>query len=68
VSEAPGGAHRDHDLSARNLGDALRRHLAELMLQSPEKLRDERYRKFRGIGSYIESGGKDGAAPPAAAE
>ena len=68
VSEAPGGAHRDHDLTARNLGDALRRHLAELMLQSPEKLRDERYRKFRGIGSYIESGGKDGAAPPAAAE
>ena len=60
VPEAPGGAHRDHDFSARSLGDALRRHLAELLLQSPEWLRDDRYRKFRGMGAYIESGGKDG--------
>jgi acetyl-CoA carboxylase carboxyl transferase subunit alpha len=60
IPEAPGGAHRDHDLSARQLGDALRRHLADLLLQSPEWLRDDRYRKFRGMGAYIESGGKDG--------
>jgi acetyl-CoA carboxylase carboxyl transferase subunit alpha len=59
IPEAPGGAHRDHDLSARQLGDALRRHLADLLLQSPEWLRDDRYRKFRGMGAYIESGGKD---------
>src|SRR3954471_18028204 len=57
VAEAPGGAHRDHDLSARQLGDALRRHLADLLLQSPEWLREDRYRKFRGMGAYIESGG-----------
>jgi acetyl-CoA carboxylase carboxyl transferase subunit alpha len=60
IPEAPGGAHRDHDLSARHLGDALRRHLADLLLQSPEWLRQDRYRKFRGMGAYIESGGKDG--------
>ena len=39
IREAPGGAHRDHDLTARNLGEALRRHLAELTLLSPEALR-----------------------------
>jgi acetyl-CoA carboxylase carboxyl transferase subunit alpha len=60
IPEPPGGAHRDHDMSARHLGDALRRHLADLLLQSPEWLREDRYRKFRGMGAYIESGGKDG--------
>src|SRR5206468_224459 len=30
VAESPGGAHRDHDLTASNLGAALRRHLGEL--------------------------------------
>jgi acetyl-CoA carboxylase carboxyl transferase subunit alpha len=58
VAEAPGGAHRDHDLTARNLGDALRKHLAELLLQPADKLRDERYQKFRGMGAFVESGGK----------
>src|SRR3954464_13739612 len=71
VAEAPGGAHRDHDVSARNLGDALRRHLAELMLLPPDTLREDRYRKFRHMGAYIESGGEPGSkngASPAAAE
>ncbi len=35
VREAPGGAHRDPALTARNLGEALRRHLAELRRLSP---------------------------------
>jgi acetyl-CoA carboxylase carboxyl transferase subunit alpha len=56
VAEAPGGAHRDHALSSGNLGDALRRHLAELILQPAEKLREERYQKFRGIGAFVASG------------
>src|SRR4029450_11925169 len=30
VPEAPGGAHRDFDLTAKNLGTALRRHLGAL--------------------------------------
>jgi acetyl-CoA carboxylase carboxyl transferase subunit alpha len=61
VAESPGGAHRDHGLTARNLGDVLRRHLAELMLQTPAKLREDRYQKFRGIGSFVESGDGAGA-------
>jgi acetyl-CoA carboxylase carboxyl transferase subunit alpha len=66
IPEAPGGAHRDHDRTARNLGDAIRKHLAELLLQPPDKLRDDRYQKFRGMGSFIESGGKE--AGPTAVE
>ncbi|MEA2698557.1 MAG: acetyl-CoA carboxylase carboxyl transferase subunit alpha [Myxococcales bacterium] len=60
VPEAPGGAHRDHALTARNLGDALRRHVAELLMQPPAKLREDRYQKFRGIGSFVESGSGSG--------
>src|SRR6516225_3611065 len=58
VPEAAGGAHRDHDLTARNLGDALRRHLAELLLLPGEMLRQDRYKKFRHMGAFVESGGK----------
>lgn len=57
VPEAPGGAHRDHDLTARNLGDAIRRHLAELLVLPPQELRDRRYAKFRRMGAFVESGG-----------
>src|SRR5262249_44255568 len=65
VPESPGGAHRDHDLTARNLGDALRRHLAELLLLPPERLREDRYRKSRHMGASVESGAGGAAAPPA---
>jgi len=64
VPEAPGGAHRDHDLAARNLGDALRKHLAELMLLPQETVRAQRYAKFRRMGAFVEDGGGgDGPAP-----
>ena len=63
IPEAPGGAHRDHDLTARNLGETLRRHLAELSAMSPEALRADRYAKFRHMGAFVESGDK--AAKPA---
>jgi len=63
IPEAPGGAHRDHDLTARNLGETLRRHLSELSAMSPEALRADRYAKFRHMGAFVESGDK--AAPPA---
>jgi acetyl-CoA carboxylase alpha subunit len=57
VPESAGGAHRDHEQTARNLGDVIRRHLAELILLPPETLRDRRYEKFRRIGQFVESGG-----------
>jgi acetyl-CoA carboxylase carboxyl transferase subunit alpha len=62
IPEASGGAHRDHDRTAFNLGEALRRHLTELGALSPEALRADRYRKFRHMGAFVESGDKGTAA------
>jgi hypothetical protein len=36
------------------------------MLQPPDKLRADRYAKFRRMGAYIESGGRDAGQSPAA--
>jgi acetyl-CoA carboxylase carboxyl transferase subunit alpha len=58
VAEAPGGAHRDHDVSAKTLAEALGRHLKELYYLKPEELRADRYKKFRHMGAFVESGDK----------
>lgn len=55
VAEAPGGAHRDPRLTAERLGNALRRHLAELKQLTPEQLVEDRYAKFRALGVFEES-------------
>ena len=55
IPEAPGGAHRDFDLTAQNLAAAIRRHLAELMPLSPQALKDQRYDKYRRMGAFVES-------------
>lgn len=59
VAEAPGGAHRDFDLTARNLRDAIGRHLAALLPVPAQRLKDERYDKYRRMGMFVESGGID---------
>ena len=56
VNEAPGGAHRDHAVTARNLGDAIRQHLAELIMLPAETLQSRRYAKFRRMGAFVEGG------------
>jgi acetyl-CoA carboxylase carboxyl transferase subunit alpha len=55
VPEAPGGAHRDFDATARNLGSAIRRNLAELWALPPDRLRELRYQKYRAMGAFVES-------------
>jgi acetyl-CoA carboxylase carboxyl transferase subunit alpha len=60
VPEAPGGAHRDFDLTAGNLGRALQRHLTELGALPADQLRGLRYQKFRQMGAFVEAGGRDG--------
>jgi acetyl-CoA carboxylase carboxyl transferase subunit alpha len=59
VPEAPGGAHRDFDVTARNLATAIRECLAELMPLSAKSLKDQRYNKYRRMGAFIEAGGPD---------
>ena len=55
VDEPEGGAHRDYETAAFNLGSALRRNLAKLVEQPVDQLLKKRYKKFRGLGNFAES-------------
>jgi acetyl-CoA carboxylase carboxyl transferase subunit alpha len=55
VDEPEGGAHRDYETAAFNLGGALRRNLAKLLEQPVDQLLQRRYKKFRGLGNFAES-------------
>lgn len=50
ISEPLGGAHRDPQQTAENLKQSILKHLKELKAQSPAKLLQDRYEKFRKIG------------------
>src|ERR1700719_4296655 len=54
VPEPEGGAHRDPDLAAANLGMALRQNLERLSSFSIEELLRNRYDKFRKLGKFSE--------------
>ncbi|HEY8649289.1 MAG TPA: acetyl-CoA carboxylase carboxyltransferase subunit alpha [Chthoniobacterales bacterium] len=54
VPEPEGGAHRDHDTAAANLGGALRRNLQRLTEESIGQLLKKRYEKFRRLGNFAE--------------
>jgi len=57
VPEAPGGAHRDYDLTAQNMAAAIRRCLAELIPLPPDRLKDLRYEKYRRMGAFVDASG-----------
>ena len=61
VPEPEGGAHRDHDLAAANLGAALRRNLKRALETPIDQLLKERYAKFRKLGNFAEPKSKNGA-------
>ncbi len=54
VKEPLGGAHRDHKLTAKNLQEAIIRHLRELREIPPDRLVEERYKKFRKMSRFVE--------------
>jgi len=53
VPEPAPGAHSDPDQAAEALRVVLRQSLAELSVLSPQQLIDERYEKFRRMGSFF---------------
>lgn len=53
VREPPGGAHQDPAAAAKLLGEAVWEHLQSLSRLSPDQLRDDRYNRFRAMGSFI---------------
>jgi len=54
ISEPLGGAHRDPEKAAKNLGDTLKRNLDELIKIPKERLLQLRYEKFRKMGIFKE--------------
>src|SRR5947207_8230503 len=54
VPEPEGGAHRDHDLAAANLGAALCRNLKQAIETPIDDLLQQRYAKFRKLGNFAE--------------
>ena len=51
VPEPPGGAHADPEGATAAVGEAVERHLRELLDLTPEERRERRYRKFRALGA-----------------
>ncbi len=62
IPEPPGGVHHDFDMVISALRAALARHLEELMAMSPEEVAEDRYRRFRALGSFAVA---DPSPPPA---
>ncbi|MDR2435901.1 MAG: acetyl-CoA carboxylase carboxyltransferase subunit alpha [Puniceicoccales bacterium] len=59
IKEPPGGAHNDHRATSQALGEALGRHLRELLeIKSIDKLLSARYDRFRRFGVFAESDGE----------
>ena len=53
VSEPAGGAHQDHDEAARRLDAALWSTLLALSTMTRDELVEDRYRRFRALGSFV---------------
>ena len=60
VDEPEGGAHRDYETAAYNLGSALRKNLKELLDQPIDQLLKKRYKKFRALGNFAETKSNSG--------
>jgi acetyl-CoA carboxylase carboxyl transferase subunit alpha len=54
IPEPPGGAHADHEATARSLQEALIRNLDGLRRYKPDKLVRRRREKFLKMGQYAE--------------
>lgn len=54
LPEPHGGAHRDHRQTYTTVRKHLLKHLDELMALETQDLMDQRYKKLRGMGKYIE--------------
>ncbi len=54
IPEPLGGAHRDPNKTAEAIKEALLRNLTSLMEIPPERLKEERYNKYRKIGIFNE--------------
>jgi len=57
IPEPPGGAHENPAAAAEILRTTIRMALAELAVMTPQQLIDDRYDKFRKMGSFFAEAG-----------
>jgi len=55
IREPNGGAHRDREAAAQQIGEALRRHLHDISALDPVVRTDKRYAKFRAMGRILSA-------------
>jgi acetyl-CoA carboxylase carboxyl transferase subunit alpha len=54
IPEPPGGAHADHDVTAKSVQEVLLRNLDELRRLKPDKLVRKRREKYLRMGQFQE--------------
>ena len=54
VKEPLGGAHNDYEMIGKNLQEAILKSIDELKGTAPDKLKEERYNKFRRMGVFCQ--------------
>ncbi len=54
IPEPSGGAHMDIEQTARNISDRVVATIEELKMKTPGKLVEERYKRLKKIGSFVE--------------
>ena len=55
IPEPLGGAHREPETMAKTIGECILTAYEELKTKTPGKLVEERYKRFRRIGSFLET-------------
>ncbi|KFE42304.1 acetyl-CoA carboxylase carboxyltransferase subunit alpha [Staphylococcus agnetis] len=54
VNEPLGGAHQDIELQAKHIKEKFATHLKDFENMSPDAIKEDRFNKFRKIGTYVE--------------
>ena len=58
IPEPLGGAHHDCKTATEMVGNVIEKHLCELEKMSADQLLDDRYKKFRAMGVFLEEATK----------
>jgi acetyl-CoA carboxylase carboxyl transferase subunit alpha len=58
IAEPTGGAHRNPEQTAASIADKVSEAFEELKTKAPGKLVEDRYRRLKKIGSFIEEAGE----------
>ncbi|PTH58882.1 acetyl-CoA carboxylase carboxyltransferase subunit alpha [Staphylococcus agnetis] len=55
VNEPLGGAHQDIELQAKHIKEKFATHLKDFENMSPDAIKEDRFNKFRKMGTYVEA-------------